>query len=58
MQKSTHPSTRKPSTAKKSSNSKAKIDKKSTTLHKNGSENIKKVKKKIPLVEDSQLLDC
>ena len=50
-------SNRKVSTAKKSNNSKVKTDKKGSTIHKNGSENLKKVKKKIPLVEQSQLLD-
>ncbi len=59
MQKSINAisSNRKVSTAKKSSNSKIKTDKKANTIHKNGSENLKKVKKKIPLVEQSQLLD-
>ena len=50
-------SNRKVSTAKKSSNSKVKIDKKTSTVHKNGSENLKKVKKKMPVVEQSQLAD-
>jgi hypothetical protein len=59
MQKSinANSSNRKVSTAKKSANSKLKTDKKPITIHKNGSENLKKVKKKMGVVEVSQLLD-
>jgi hypothetical protein len=59
IQKSTNPlsSNRKVSTARKNSNSKAKIEKKPSNIHKNGSENLKKIKKKMPVVDQSQLLD-
>jgi len=44
-------SAKKPSTAKKKSNSKPKLEKKNTTVQKAGSGNLKKGKKKLPIVE-------
>jgi hypothetical protein len=50
-------SAKKPTTAHKNSATKSKIDKKCNTVQKNDSDKLKKMKKKIPLIEQTHLIE-